>query len=169
VGGPVEVRGELLKGAFSALYYFTLLVGYESGCREIDFLGTRPLLQDGLFRYKRKWGTRVEDSPVPRGDILLQPLRFDEAVRGFLASNPLVVRAGKSLVGKVLLEGGPVTRERLAGAVERLHTPGLSELRIFSRDGFDPEAREWSADPSRGVSVKDLRLSSRPADDYCRL
>ena len=168
VGVPEDVEGDLFRGAFSALYYFTLLYGFECGCREIDFLGSRPLLNDGLFHYKRKWGTHVEDSPVPRGDILLRPVIFDEAVRGFFASNSFIVRDGAELVGKVLLEGAPVTRSRLEEVLDQLHTSGLREIKVFSMSGFEPEALSWAAGPDVPLRLRDLGDSSDPARDFCR-
>lgn len=168
VGVPEWIGSEPPDGAFSALFYFTILFGFENGCSEIDFLGSRPLLNDGLFRYKRKWGTCVSDSPVPRGDLLVRPRRLTPAVCAYLEANPFIVRDGKELVGKVFLTGERVDRTRLEGVVSDLHTPGLGRLKIFSEAGFDPGARGFAAESAFPVSTHDLGPSPDPAGDFCR-
>jgi hypothetical protein len=168
VGVPDDVDDDLFKGAFSAMYYFTIRHGFERGCREIDFLGSRPLLNDGLFRYKRKWGTHVEDSPVPRGDILLRPLHLDGPLRSFFTANHFVVREGRGIAGQVLLDGEPATRDELAALVDRYHTKGLSGLRVFSLAGFAADAREWAARDEAPVRLFDLSDAPDPAAAFCR-
>jgi hypothetical protein len=160
VGVPEGLPEDLFQGAFSAMYYFTILHGYRQGCHEIDFLGSRPLLSDGLFRYKRKWGTYITDSPVPRGDILLRPQRLDEPLQHVFRRNPFIVRDRKRLVGKLLWNGTPATEEDLAGIYERHFTPGLAALKVFSLSGFQPAARAWVE--SRSLPLETIDLTSVP-------
>jgi hypothetical protein len=168
VGVPDDVDDDLFTGAFSAMYYFTILHGYLEGCREIDFLGSRPILSDGLFRYKRKWGTFVEDSPVPRGDILLRPLSFDEPVRAFFRRCPFVVRDGEGLAGKVLVDDRIVTAGDLEAIHEQFDTPGLDGLVVFSLAGFDQAALDRTAPDWRPLRLVDLRGEADPAAAFCR-
>lgn len=151
------------------MYYYTILHGYETGCEEVDFLGTRPVLNDGLFRYKRKWGTRVEDSPIPRGDILIRPLCFDDGVRSIFRENPFVVRDGAGLVGKILLDDGVAGRDDLESLLARFNTPGLRGLKVFSTGGFEADASRWANAPEILLSLFDLSASPDPAGDFCRL
>jgi hypothetical protein len=167
VGVPEEVDDGDYRGAFSALYYFTILHAYEHGCHQVDFLGSRPLLDDGLFRYKRKWGTEVKDSPVPRGDILLRPLRLDAPVRAIFERSPFIVRDGRGLAGKVLLNGDPATAHDLQDLVARFHTKGLTRLKVCSLRGFDAEALRWAEDPQAPVVLRDLSAFENPADEFC--
>jgi hypothetical protein len=168
----VGVRDDLApqwdRGVFSAMYYYTILHGYENGCEEVDFLGTRPVLSDGLFRYKRKWGTRVEDSPIPRGDILIRPVRFDAAVRAIFRENPFVVRDGPDLAGKILLDHGVATRGEIEDQVDRFYTPGLRRLKVLSTGGFEAAALGWAEAPETPLALFDLSASSDPAGDFCR-
>jgi hypothetical protein len=169
VGVPEDLDNDLYTGVFSAMYYFTILYGYTRGCHLIDFLGSRPLLNDGLFRYKRKWGTYVEDSPVPRGDILLKPLQFTEPVRGFFRTNHFVVRDGNALAGKILLDAGPATAENLQSIHEDLYTEGLAELKVYSMAGFEPCAHAWLENSGVAMRLINLSESANPAEAYCRL
>lgn len=169
VGVPDDADDDLYKGAFSAMYYFTILYGYEHGCTEVDFLGSRPLLNDGLFRYKRKWGTYVEDSPVPRGDILLRPLRFSEAVRSYLQANPFIVRSGTDLAGKILLNGDTTTPEQLEDLCTQFYTEGLKSLKLVSTSRLSHDAVNWAATSGAPVQLFDLEGSGDPAAAFCRL
>lgn len=169
VGVPDDIEAEMFNGAFSALYYFTILYGYENGCHEIDFLGTRPLLNDGLFRYKRKWGTYVEDSPLPRGDILLKPLRFNLPIRSLFAHNYFLTRDGKGLAGKIFFDKHKMTVKELEGIVEYYFTEGLQCIKIFSLHGFDDDAKVWEQTKASQVKLFDLSESSNPAETFCRL
>jgi hypothetical protein len=167
VGVKEDISPDMYKGVFSAMYYYTLLYGYESGCEEIDFLGTRPVLNDGLFRYKRKWGTYVTDSPVPRGDILLRPNKLNLALRSFFSGNCFVARDGRELVGKVLFDSGVVCRSDLEGINDRLMTPGLRCVQVYSTCGFEEEAVRWRETGSASLELVDLNTSPDPALRFC--
>ena len=167
VGVPDHIVGEMSKGAFSALYYFTILHGFNTGCHEIDFLGTRPLLNDGLFQYKRKWGTIVQRSPIPRGDILLKPARLTSAVESFLSHNNFIVREGKNLVGKIFHSEGILDRDILAGIVSRCATDGLNALKIFCLMGYRSGTVEWARSQDENVVLIDLKNAANPVKSYC--
>jgi hypothetical protein len=51
------------RGAISALYCFALRWAKEHGYQTINFGHARPFLDDGLFRYKHRWGMHVVPSP----------------------------------------------------------------------------------------------------------
>jgi hypothetical protein len=167
VGVPEHIVGEMSKGAFSALYYFTILYGFNAGCHEIDFLGTRPLLNDGLFQYKRKWGTVVQRSPIPRGDILLKPVRETNVVRSFISHNLFVVREGKNLVGKIFYSDGILNREVLSGIVLRYATAGLSALKIYCLMGYRNGTIEWARSQDEKIVLVDLKNKKNPVVSYC--
>jgi hypothetical protein len=168
VGVPDDIKSEILVGAFSALYYFTIQFGYENGCHEIDFLGSRPLLNDGLFRYKRKWGTYVQDSPVPRGDILIRPLHLKPPVSSFFANNKFIARDGNDLVGKILFDKHELEKEDVEGLFNFYYTEGLKCLKIYCIYGFSEDAKDWAESDSGQVKLLDLSKSTNPADAFCR-
>jgi hypothetical protein len=168
VGVPDDLDPDLANGAFSALYYFTILYGYEKGCREIDFLGSRPLLNDGLFRYKRKWGMRVQDSPVPRGDILLRPRRLDGPVANLFSNNSFITRDGSGICGKILYNIQKLSLPHLQDLLENQDTPGLTRLKIYAMKGIDDEARAWAIVHNSEVTLFDLSDSHAPQEVFCK-
>ena len=167
VGIPDHIDAEMSKGAFSALYYFTILYGFNTGCHEIDFLGTRPLLNDGLFQYKRKWGAVVQRSPIPRGDILLKPVRETNAVRSFISHNLFIVREGKNLVGKIFYSEGILDQRILSGIVSRYAADGLSALKIYCLMGCRYGTIEWARSQDANIVLIDLKNSQDPVKSYC--
>ncbi len=167
VGVPDGLPEDLFQGAFSAMYYFTILHGYLQGCHEIDFLGSRPLLNDGLFRYKRKWGTYVEDSPVPRGDIQIRPRTLDGPLQQVFRRNPFIVRGHRGLIGKLLWAERPATEEDLADLHERHFTLGLECLQVVSLAGFTESARAWHESSPLPLEIVDLKGVSQPSAAFC--
>jgi len=164
VGVPGDIDEDMFQGAFSALYYFSILYGYNSGCREIDFLGSRPLLNDGVFRYKRKWGTFVERSPIPRGDILLNPIRLTEGVKSFFAHNYLVSRNGDAMCANVFYVKEELDGDVLAGFVSEHGTPGIEEMRVYCFKGFTHEAGSWAGAQKPRIRLIDVsRIESTEA------
>ncbi len=108
----------------------------RTGCRLVSTGRARPVLTNGLFRYKRKWGYAV------RPDAF-QPRAFGVRIantrggRAFLARNPLVLESASGLVGVAL-----IGREETAGskdvkrAARYFSTRGLARLVLLSERGF---------------------------------
>jgi hypothetical protein len=167
VGVPEHIKGDMFNGAFSAMYYFTILYGYLNGCREIDFLGTRPILNDGLFRYKRKWGTHVLDSPIPRGDILIKPLRLRCGLAHFFASYYFLARDGKKLSGNILFDSGKLRRDDLSELIENYYTSGIKCLNIFCLNGFEEDASQTAREHGGLLQLHDLNSLEKSQDVFC--
>jgi hypothetical protein len=167
-GVPENIDSEICKGAFSAIYYFTIIYGFNKGCNEIDFLASRPLLNDGVFRYKRKWGTEVKNSQIPRGDILLKPLCFGQPVVSFLTHNHFVVRDGINLIGKILSDRKPLGEKDIEHIHEYYSTEGLDHIKVFSMAGFDEKAKIRAEDTSLKIKLVDLSSASSPHKIFCR-
>ncbi len=64
-----NIQPEMFKGAAETMDYFCILSAFEHGCNAVDFLYSRPILDNGAFRYKRKWGTRIEKLDRPMTDL----------------------------------------------------------------------------------------------------
>jgi hypothetical protein len=47
----------------ASLYYYGILRAKERGAASIDFGISRPFINDGVVKYKRKWGGRIERAP----------------------------------------------------------------------------------------------------------
>ncbi len=79
-------------GAIAALYYFIIDMANKGGHRTIDFRGNRPSLNDGVLRYKSKWGATLYDKADSYHDLFVRWGRATEVVKGFLSHTPLIFR-----------------------------------------------------------------------------
>src|SRR5689334_9111998 len=52
------------KGALSTLFFHAIGKAIERNCRFVHFGGCRACLSDGVLRYKRKWGAKVQIKPA---------------------------------------------------------------------------------------------------------
>ena len=71
-------RSHVSRGAVSALYHYQIEHARRLGCRHVELLSSRPLLDDPVYTYKRKWGadrSRGRAPRVARPPLLPQPFR----------------------------------------------------------------------------------------------
>ena len=123
---------ELKEGAIAATYLHMFDYARAAGCADIDLRGSRPSLDDGITRYKRKWGAVVYDRPDVLTITLVHWHRMTPAVAEFLAHTSLVFRDGGGL--SALAAAGPDER---AGADSgrtwtRLGIPGLRRMFVLA-------------------------------------
>ncbi len=169
VGAPDNVEPEMLKGASDAIDYFIIRYGYENGNHTIDFGPSRPLLNDGVFQYKRKWGTYVENGCMPMGDILLRPLKFNIPVINFLSHHHFITRNGKKLVGRILLNNRQLNARDLEYIEKRYYSQRLDHLKIFALSGLEDGVLKAARKHSKKLRIFDLSNCLHPEEDFCRL
>lgn len=79
------------EGALFASYYFVLRYAFENGFQAANWMGTRAFPTDGVFQFKRKWGTVAEDSFSP-DSILFKPVGNNLKTAAFAQTFPLIAR-----------------------------------------------------------------------------
>lgn len=141
-GDPARMK----EGAIVAIYVWMNDYARKAGCREIDLRGSRPVLDDGLTRFKRKWGAEIYDRRDVHSTTLVHWPRMNPAVEAFLTRTSLVFRDDGGL--SALAVAGPGERDAAdaAPAWKRLGIPGLR--RMFVLDASTP-----STSASTGVCV----------------
>ena len=105
-------------GAMGAIYYFGLLHLQKKGYRSVSLGGSRAWLNDGVIRFKKKWGMRLE-KPWPSGLLLIAP-QISEGVAAFLENNPFLSITDNQLHGVIFLRSH--------------HDIDASEIRKLCRD-----------------------------------
>jgi hypothetical protein len=157
--------GNETRGIFPALYYYGIVHAFEHGFDEADYCGSRPVLADGIFQMKRRWGASVYDG-WSRDTLFLRPRSLSGAVLEFLVRNPLVERKDGGLAGKVLLPGAAAPED-----VERMQqvysSDGIREIAIHSLAAPSAAALE-AASAAPGVKIVDLSKEPDQAAAYCR-
>ena len=78
------------KNISAASYYFSILWAKENGARFLDFGTCRPFLNDGLFKYKKKWGTTMEKAKGNFGIFAFKTCKEGKGIQSFLENNPFI-------------------------------------------------------------------------------
>jgi hypothetical protein len=130
-------------GGIAALYYYAVEYARHAGCKRINFGGSRPTLNDGVLRYKCKWGMQLAAKPDNRYDFLVYWPRLNEPVASFLSSTPLVFHDQKSLSVLTMIESGrPVSADHARMMVRSLLTPGLHQLYVVASPAWQKPVNE---------------------------
>jgi len=130
-GIETELTHEQRLGVADALDYFSLVYAYQRGCIYLDMGHSRACLDDGVLRYKRKWGAGIHRKKIPQGSILIGPLRSSPAVLSLLASVRFITLDRGHLVCRTILpmslrEGG------LEEFLKYIWIDGLQRVRLFT-------------------------------------
>jgi hypothetical protein len=100
-GDPNVVK----SGAVAAIYWFAMLRAHDLGLRQVSMGAAPPYLDDGLFRFKAKWGAILERPGTSQSEcfLMLNPAHPDcrrlFAERSLIACGPgetFVVFSGRS-------------------------------------------------------------------------
>jgi hypothetical protein len=155
-----------LDGATAALHYHSLLYAFENGFRSLDYGGSRPLLNDGVYETKRRWGAAVYDD-WSLESLLFRLERFTPGVEAFLCDAPLLTRQDGKLIGKLMIREAPLSAAGLRVAIQRCVSRGMDGLSVHALHGAHDDAARAAADSPIPVAIHDLRSSGDPLRTYC--
>jgi hypothetical protein len=134
-------QGWARRGAHAAVYCFVFEQARQLGAHAIDFGGCRPLLSDGVLRYKRKWGGRLHGRlATSYEDLGLAWARFNPVVADVLAELSAIFLDRERLSALSCID---VDRPGTAADAERqrrmLWLPGLHRLYLTSPHGWQAQ------------------------------
>ena len=122
----VDTRaGVPATGLLEACYYHAIRFAVERGFRRLSLGTTRPVLSDGVLRYKRKWGATIGRPGT--WDTFLLRYRNTPAARAVLTAVPLVVDRGDGALAALVGAAGDAAGD-VAAHIRRLDAPGLDEF-----------------------------------------
>jgi hypothetical protein len=163
-----NLQPKMFKGAAEAMDYFSILSAFEKGCRVVDFLGSRPLLDDGAFRYKRKCGTYIDKFYRSVPDIYFKTLHLNAGVKSYLAHNPFIIKTLKGFRGHILLNA-PASSNDIESCANRYETKGLNGIDIYCIAGIQNDAKKFLASNTQEINLYDISNSPHPERDFCKL
>jgi len=134
-------------GALGATYYFTILWAQEKGFKRVDFGHCRPFLNDGVFRYKKKWGMEIEGerSRCVKNIFGLKVCNVSQGVLDFLVNNPFIFIDQGKLKSLILTrQENPLSLEEVESLEKNHFIPELDALIIISPKGFTKEAEDYA-------------------------
>jgi len=122
------------KSGVQAARYFLIHWSRQQGHKEIDHALSNPFMNDGVFTYKREWGTKVRlNKDMIRSSVYaLRLCNSGNSVMEFLTDNPFIFTDFKSLRGLVFLNSERLTEGKLGNLYRLFYTPGLSDLVVVS-------------------------------------
>ena len=124
-------------GALAALYLFVLKHAKERGCKLVDIGGSRPSLNDGLLRYKLKWGAKLTENIEIHYDFLVHWNRLSRPVISFLSNTPLIFRDQSGLSAMyVIYQDEPATETEAESIYRSMWIPGLQRLYLAATSGW---------------------------------
>ncbi len=164
-GFRAELDSAHTSAAAGGLYYYSVLFAHEQGFERLDFGMSRGFLSDGVFRYKKKWGARLDSAPAPLR-VCFKARRWTPAVSAFFAAHPMLRHDEKGYAARVLrARHRPLDLAALRRIVEEHTMPGVHRVEVYSASGFEPEAAHYALHV-HGLELKDLRTSPHPERDY---
>jgi hypothetical protein len=121
------------RGAQSAIYYFGIRFALEHSCDLVDMLGSRPFLEDGVYRHKREWGATVSQYDASKAWVYFFILdRGDKTARLF-EMNPLIIHTEKGLMGLLgLVDAAELSPEKRKELIRKHYAPGLKGFMLMS-------------------------------------
>lgn len=131
--GVLHADRDLMEDrALLAADYFLLKWANEQGFQTCNFLGSDPFLNDGIFQYKRKWGTRVIHPPEVRNYSWTKIVRLTPAVRYLLETSAFItVDKDETLNGLILAEDpDKVPDKQCKRWYKNYTTPGIENIHI---------------------------------------
>lgn len=155
-----------MDGATAALFYFLIEHAFAHGITTVDYCGSRPLLSDGVFETKRRWGAAIHDD-WSLESLLLRINRLTPAVECLLGRSPWITRQDGKLIGKIFVRDALQTRDDLDRKALKLASHGLDGLHIYALRGTDPSLARAVDTSGIPVTLFDLRHDDDPLTTYC--
>jgi hypothetical protein len=118
-----------------ACYYHALAHVVERGVTRLSLGACRPVLTDGVLRYKRKWGARL--AKVDTRDAFILRYHHTSAARSALTACPLIAEYPSGRLVALVGAAG-VVPDTLAAHVDGLAVPGLTAIGCLTDEAIGP-------------------------------
>ncbi len=144
----VDIKNDYLSKAAGpaagpARYYFVIKWAKKQGLDFLNFGGVRPFFNDGLFKYKTKWGTTLGISKKSFGIFGFKICNHDKkTIVDFLEQNPFIYIEKDKLKGMLLVKE-KIDKERIQKIWNHYKKPGLSNLTIISTKTIDKKIKTY--------------------------
>ena len=147
----------LERGVVEALYYFSLEWCSSRGVERLDLGQSHPFLDDGILRFKTKWGATVEATQAGVHNLAVRFVDNGWLGRHFLANHPPIVYCSHKpptadrklptpgLIGVARLPAGELSYRGLRRLWRSRMINGLRELLIVSDPDSPDEAQRLAA------------------------
>lgn len=158
--GVTDARVDYLRaGVIGALYYFSVIHLKEKGHDAVHYGATRAFLNDGVLRYKKKWGVQIANQP--KNVFLIQIESISSKLKAFLSKNPFIHMEEGILQGAVFINSTePPSDVEIQRFGKDYFLKGLSGLNLYLF-GHDRQSLE-AYNPQKSSD----KISIHPADVF---
>ncbi len=140
VGATVVGLDRLTQRGVTANYFVHMIrLAHEKGCTDLDLGLARPLLNDGVARYKRKWGAYTLADFNQNWGFWINVGRDAAKASSFLAKNPWIwLDNGNRLRGLLVRNDAtePLNRVQIRKICKKYWASGLDSLIVCAELGF---------------------------------
>lgn len=126
------------EGVIAAMYLFAFEFLEKKGFKEVNMGGSRPFLNDGILKFKRRHTQRITHCKWE--GFALKILRLTPGVKDFLRQNPFIFRSHGKMHGAVFADA-PLTSDAIAELHRQFFHAGLGGLVIWifhEGNNFEP-------------------------------
>lgn len=169
IGSPYMNDKTIYRAVSIGLYYFIIKEAFSRGCSNISLGNTRPQLNDGLFQYKRKWGSRIGRPKFFQSNLLFNPKHLNGALGSIFSNNVFLVTEEKAYSAKLIVPKEKANADDISSIYERYDTKGLNSFKIFSCDGFNGSMIKIKDGLPEKIKLFNLSESRNKAKDFGRL
>jgi hypothetical protein len=166
-GVSQSIDGEISKIVFNAIYYYSVMYGFEKKCREVDFRYAKPLLTDGVYKYKKMWGAHVFPAPWFVGNMLVKPTNLDSPVSSVFANNYFVTSQGDALIAKISCGEEEISIRLVENIMKNCYAKGIDAIRVYSLKKVDRDVAAWARENAPPVQLVDLSDVRNPEEAFC--
>ena len=142
IGADTREAWSVRNGALAACYFFGIMHAHALGCTRLSFGGSRPVLQDGVLRFKGKWRAGIKGKQSSESLFMVHWNRLDGVAGEFLSHTSLMFRdsGGLSAIHS-LRQDHPATQADAMAARHLLWIDGLRHLYLVSPAGWSRDLR----------------------------
>lgn len=143
IGQKIHLDASLEKGIGTIAYYLQIMHALEQGYSKLDFGLSRPLLNNGVFCFKKKWGSSISCGTLNQG-LWVGVGNNSVAAREFLSRNPFAWLDNKGQWHGlfVLSSQDKCSQDYLATIKKKYAVPGFKSVYVISPEGFDEHVQQ---------------------------
>jgi hypothetical protein len=159
----LDERSAVNPGVNDCLDYFSILAAHLLGCRALDLGASRADLNDGVLRYKAKWGARLTAGFAPQTDIHWWYRDTGPRVMQALRRRIPLTRIDAGFAALLFVQPEESTADGLVRRLKGCEFPGVAEVWLVANEPLSaavldtlPGIRQAASLPSR-AKIKGLR------------
>lgn len=125
------------EGVICALYYFRSIYLKKKEYAEVDLGASRGFLNDGVLKFKKKWGINL--TAIRGGGFMIHRLTLRAGTKSFLKNNPFIVSEPDGFSSVCFLDENAIGTEKEQNKlIKTLTAPGIKKLLVFQLDADKP-------------------------------